>query len=56
MGIHVNGVYVVGGNCDEKGNIIRIKDYGHGYYYYYTIKGKNYGCDRFARDSTFEKN
>lgn len=56
MGIHVNGIYVVGGNCNEKGNIIRIKDYGHGYYYYYTIKGENYVCDRFARDSTFEKN
>lgn len=56
MGIHVNGIYVVGGDCNEKGNIIRIKDYGHGYYYYYTIKGKNYGCNRFAKDSTFEKN
>lgn len=56
MGIYVNGIYVVGGNCNEKGNIIRIKDYGHGYYYYHTIKGENYVCDKFARGSTFEKN
>lgn len=55
MGIHVNGIYVVGGNCNEKGNIIRIRSYGHGYYYYYTIKGKNFGADRFAEDSPFEK-
>lgn len=56
MGIYVNGIYVVGGDCNEKGNIIRIKDYRHGYYYYHTIKGENYVCDRFARGSTFEKN
>lgn len=55
MGIYVNGVYVVGGNCDEKGNIIRIRSYGHGYYYYYTIKGKNCVSDRFTKDSPFEK-
>ena len=55
MAVHVNGVYVVGGESNEKGNIIRIHSYGHGYYYYYTIKGKNLGADRFAEDSLFEK-
>lgn len=55
MAVHVNGVYVVGGESNEKGNIIRIRSYGHGYYYYYTIKGKNLVVDRFAEDSPFEK-
>jgi hypothetical protein len=56
MAVHVNGVYVVGGKSNEKGNIIRIHSYEHGYYYYYTIKGKICGADRFAKDSMFEKN
>lgn len=56
MAVHVGGVYVVGGKSSEKGNIIRIRSYEHGYYYYYTIKGKICRADRFAKDSTFEKN
>lgn len=55
MGIHVNGVYVVGLEGNEKGNIIRIYSYGLGYYHYHTIKGENHRCDKFMEDSPFEK-
>lgn len=55
MAVHVGGVYVVGWGGFEKGNIIRIRSYEHGYYYYYTIKGKICRSDRFAEDSPFEK-
>ena len=55
MGIHVNGVYVVGLEGDEKGNIIRIYSYGLGYYHYHTIKGENHRCDKFMEGSPFEK-
>ena len=55
MAVHVNGVYVVGWEGFEKGNIIRIRSYEHGYYYYYTIKGKICRTDRFAEDSPFGK-
>lgn len=55
MGIHVNGVYVVGLEGNEKGNIIRIYSYGLGYYHYHTIKGENHRCDKFMKDSPFEK-
>lgn len=54
MAVHVNGVYVVGEESNEKGNIINIYKHEHGYYYYYTIKG-NYGDDFFEEDSPFEK-
>lgn len=43
MAVHVNGVYVVGGKSNEKGNIINIYKHEYGYYYYHTIKGKNMG-------------
>lgn len=54
MAVHVNGIYVVGEESNEKGNIIKIYKHEHGYYYYYTIKG-NYGDDFFEEDSPFEK-
>lgn len=54
MAVHVNGIYVVGEESNEKGNIIKIYKHEHGYYYYYTIKG-NYGDDFFEEDSLFEK-
>lgn len=55
MAVHVNGVYVVGWEGIEKGNIIRIRSYERGYYYYYTIKGKICRSDRFAENSLFGK-
>lgn len=55
MGIHVNGVYVVGLEGNEKGNIIRIYSYGLGYYHYHTIKDGNHRCDKFMEDSPFGK-
>lgn len=54
MGIHVNGVYVVGGNCNEKGNIIRIYKHKYECYYYFTIKG-NRRHGYFADGSPFSK-
>lgn len=54
MAVHVNGIYVVGEESNEKGNIIKIYKHEHGYYYYYTIKG-NYGDDFFEEDSPFSK-
>lgn len=54
MAVHVNGIYVVGEESNEKGNIIKIYKHEYGYYYYYTIKG-NYGDDFFEEDSPFEK-
>ena len=54
MAVHVNGIYVVGEESNEKGNIIKIYKHKYGYYYYYTIKG-NYGDDFFEEDSPFEK-
>lgn len=59
MGIHVNGVYVVGGNSNKKGDIIVIykyRFYMYGYWFYYTIKG-NHKNEKgfFAEDSQFEK-
>lgn len=55
MAVHVNGVYVVGCEGNEKGNIIRIYSYGLGYYHYHIIKGENHRCDKFMEDSPFEK-
>lgn len=55
MAVHVNGVYVVGGKSNEKGNIINIYKHEYGYYYYHTIKGKKYGHNMFMEDSPFGK-
>lgn len=55
MAVHVNGVYVVGWEGNEKGNIIRIYKHEYRYYYYHTIKGENYGREMFMKDSPFEK-
>lgn len=55
MAVHVNGVYVVGCEGNEKGNIINIYKHEYGYYYYHTIKGENYGHNMFMEDSPFGK-
>lgn len=55
MAVHVNGVYVVGWESKEKGNIIRIYKHEYRYYYYHTIKGEDYGRNMFMEDSPFEK-